>query len=64
MSDYRDRDPAWMRRVQAELFDLYLAGKIKPHIAATYPLSRFAEALARFGRRDVVGKLILVPDPA
>ena len=64
VSDYRDRDPAWMRRVQAELFDLYLAGKIKPHIAATYPLSRFAEALARFGRRDVVGKLILVPDRA
>jgi NADPH2:quinone reductase len=62
VSDYRDRDTAWMRRVQAELFDLYLAGKIKPHIAATYPLSRFAEALARFGRRDVVGKLILVPD--
>jgi len=64
VSDYRDRDPAWMRRVQAELFDLYLAGKIKPHIAATYPLSRFAEALARFGRRDVAGKLILVPDRA
>lgn len=64
VSDYRDRDPAWMRRVQAELFDLYLAGKLKPYIAATYPLSRFAEALARFGRRDVVGKLILVPDLA
>jgi NADPH2:quinone reductase len=64
VSDYRDRDPAWMRRVQAELFGLYLAGKIKPHIAATYPLLRFAEALARFGRRDVVGKLILVPDRA
>jgi NADPH2:quinone reductase len=64
VSDYRDRAPAWMRRVQADLFGLYLAGKIKPHIAATYPLSRFAEALVRFGRRDVVGKLILVPDPA
>jgi NADPH2:quinone reductase len=64
VSDYRDRDPAWMRRAQAELFDLYLAGKIKPHIEASYPLSRFAEALARFVRRDVVGKLILVPDRA
>ncbi len=64
VSDYRDRDPAWMRRVQVELFDLYLAGRLKPHIAAAYPLSRFAEALAGFGRRDVVGKLILVPDRA
>ena len=26
------------------------------------PLSRVAEALARFGRHDVVGKLVLVPD--
>jgi NADPH2:quinone reductase len=63
VSDYRDRDPAWMRRVQRELFDLYCAGKLKPCICATYPLSRCAEALARFGRRDVVGKLMLVPDP-
>jgi len=62
VTDYRDRDPSGMRRAQAELFELYLAGKIKPHIEATYPLSRFAEALARFGRRDVVGKLILIPD--
>jgi NADPH:quinone reductase-like Zn-dependent oxidoreductase len=50
--------------VQRELFDLYCAGKLKPSICATYPLSRLAEALARFGRRDVVGKLMLVPDPA
>jgi len=64
VSDYRDHDPAWMRRVQFELFDLYRAGKLKPCICATYPLSRFGEALARFGRRDVVGKLILVPEPA
>lgn len=62
VSDYRDRDPAWMRRVQADLFGLYRAGKIKPHVDATYPLSRVAEALARFGKREVVGKLVLVPD--
>jgi len=29
---------------------------------ARAPLSRVAEALARFGRRDVVGKLVLVPE--
>ena len=28
---------------------------------ARAPLSRVAEALARFGRHDVVGKLVLVP---
>jgi hypothetical protein len=30
VSDYRDRDPRWMRRLHGELFDFYLAGKIKP----------------------------------
>jgi hypothetical protein len=39
-------------------------GQAQTCICATYPLSRLAEALARFGRRDVVGKLMLVPDPA
>ena len=29
-SDYRDRDPAWVRRVQHELFELYEAGKLRP----------------------------------
>lgn len=62
ISDYRERDPAWMRRVQGELFGLYLAGKLKPHICAQYPLSRFAKALERFGRRNVLGKMVLVPD--
>lgn len=62
VSDYRERDSAWMRRVQGELFDLYRAGKLRPRVGATYPLSRFGEALARFARREVIGKLILVPD--
>lgn len=60
-SDYRDRDPGAVARTQSALFDLYLQKRIKPGITASYPLERFAEALARFEQRTVQGKLLLVP---
>jgi NADPH:quinone reductase len=60
-ADYRDRDPEWVQRVQAELYALYAAGKLKPHVSERYPLDRFADALARFVERGVLGKMILTP---
>ncbi|MGB8434633.1 MAG: NADPH:quinone oxidoreductase family protein [Burkholderiales bacterium] len=60
-ADYRERDPEWVQRIQAELYGLYEAGKIKPHICERYPLDRFADALARFVERGVLGKMILTP---
>jgi NADPH2:quinone reductase len=60
-SDYRDRDPQAVARAQAQLFDLYSQKKLKPEITAIYPLARFAEALERFEKRTVQGKLLLVP---
>jgi NADPH2:quinone reductase len=60
-SDYRERRPEWVAQVQKELFGLWEAGSLRPHISARYPLERFAEALERFGRRDVTGKMLLLP---
>jgi NADPH2:quinone reductase len=60
-ADYRERDPEWVQRVQTELYVLYEAGKLKPHISARYPLESFADALARFTERGVLGKMILTP---
>jgi NADPH2:quinone reductase len=60
-ADYRERDPEWVQRVQAELYGLFEAGKLKPHISERYPLERFADALARFVGRGVLGKMILTP---
>jgi NADPH2:quinone reductase len=60
-SDYRERRPEWVAQVQQELFALYEAGRLRPHISARYPLERFAEALERFRRRDVTGKMLLLP---
>ena len=60
-SDYRDRDPQSVAAAQRRIFDLYLDNKLRPEISASYPLARFADALARFRDRTVQGKLTLVP---
>lgn len=60
-SDYRERDPEWVQRVQAELYDLWTQGKLKPFVSARFPLEQFADALERFVARRVQGKMILVP---
>jgi NADPH2:quinone reductase len=58
-SDYRERDPAWVRRVQEALYGLWREGKLKPAIAAVYPLEQAAVALRRMANRGVRGKLVL-----
>jgi NADPH2:quinone reductase len=47
------------RRNNQELLAMYLAGKIKPHIHATYPLERAAEALNEVLNKRVSGKVVL-----
>ena len=47
------------RRNNAELMRLYLAGKVKPHIHATYPLERAAQALNEVLYKRVTGKVVL-----
>ncbi len=50
----RNRENNW------ELMAMYEAGKIKPHIHATYPLERAAEALNEVLNKRVSGKVVLV----
>ena len=49
----RNRENNW------ELMAMYAAGKIKPHIHATYPLERAAEALNEVINKRVSGKVVL-----
>ncbi|MHB8666115.1 MAG: NADPH:quinone oxidoreductase family protein [Burkholderiales bacterium] len=58
-SDYRERRPEWVRRVQTELFGLYAIGAIRPRIMRAFPLERFAEALALVKGGGVQGKVVL-----
>jgi NADPH:quinone reductase len=47
------------RRNNEELLRMYLDGKVKPHIHATYPLERAAEALNEVLNKRVSGKVVL-----
>jgi NADPH:quinone reductase len=52
-------EPDNNRRNNEELVRLYLAGKIKPHIHATYPLERAVDALNEVLYKRVSGKVVL-----
>ena len=54
-------DPATIRQSLETLLGWYDAGKLKPHISATYPLEQAADALNAFHRRAVTGKIVLTP---
>ncbi len=53
------RDPKGHAENMAELFGLYRAGKIKPHISATFPLNRAADALVALENRSALGKVVV-----
>jgi NADPH:quinone reductase len=44
-----------------ELFGWFADGKIRPHVSATYPLERAADALTDLLARKALGKIVLVP---
>ena len=56
---YVGRAPELMHRVQDEIFDLYLGGKIAMPVQATYGLEDFIQAFDVIRNREVRGKLIL-----
>ncbi len=55
-------EPEHNRRNNEELMQLFTAGKVKPHIHATYPLERAAEALNEVLNKRVSGKVVLTTD--
>jgi NADPH2:quinone reductase len=58
-SDYRERDPDWVRRVQDELFRFHEEGKLRPRIMKSFPLEQAAEALELVKAGKVTGKVVL-----
>jgi NADPH2:quinone reductase len=55
------RDPRRSRGYLQELLEWFQAGKIRPHVSATYPLERAADALNDLLARRATGKVVLVP---
>ncbi|HKZ25055.1 MAG TPA: zinc-binding dehydrogenase, partial [Acidimicrobiia bacterium] len=58
-SDYRERDPAWVARVQAEIFDMHGNGLLEPLVSRILPLERYATALSLLRDGRAQGKIIL-----
>ncbi len=56
---FTGREPEENARNTAELAKLYSEGKLKPHISATYPLEKAADALYGLINREAKGKIIL-----
>ena len=56
------REPAWHRRNVDELLGWWREGKLRPHVSATYPLERGAEAIADLEQRRALGKVVVVTD--
>ena len=57
--DFLRREPEAFAASVSQLGEWYAAGKLKPHITATYPLDRAAEAIALMGARKVIGKVVV-----
>ena len=57
--EFTTRQPDLHRANVEELMQLYLAGHIKPAVTERYPLARGADAIARLGTRQALGKIVV-----
>jgi NADPH:quinone reductase len=61
VSDYRKRAPELARACFADIFGLYLQGKIKPGQVSRFALADYASALNGLLNRTVSGRAVLAP---
>ncbi|MBA3271007.1 MAG: NADPH:quinone oxidoreductase family protein [Acidobacteria bacterium] len=59
--EFLRREPEAFAGSVAQLGQWYAEGRLKPHISATFPLERAAEAIEMMAARQVVGKVIVLP---
>ena len=57
--DFTRREPKHFAEAMARLGQWYADGRLKPHISATLPLERAADALTLMAARKVTGKVVL-----
>ncbi len=57
--EFLRREPEAFAASVRQLADWYAAGAIHPHVSATFPLERTADALKIMAARQVIGKLVI-----
>ena len=55
------RSPAANLANARRIFEWVAEGKLRPHVDEALPFARAGEALERLERREVKGKIVLVP---
>jgi NADPH2:quinone reductase len=63
-SDYRDRNPALVARVQDEIFSMFESGALNFQLMGTYSLENYPAAFDALASRRTRGKIILLINPA
>jgi len=58
-AEFTRREPEGFRKTIQQLERWYAEGRIKPHVSATFPLERAADALNLMMTRQVAGKIVL-----
>lgn len=58
---FTQREPEAYADNMAELMQWYMAGKVKPHVEAVYPLEKAVDALTFIHDRKATGKVVLQP---
>jgi NADPH:quinone reductase len=59
--DFLRREPDGFAASVAQLRRWYGEGKVRPHVSATFPLARAAEAIKLMADRKVIGKVVVLP---
>ena len=62
-TNYREREPAWVRKAQTEINELIDGGRLHAHVAATFSLDEAATALEKVRGGGTYGKIVLLPSP-
>jgi NADPH2:quinone reductase len=59
--EFAVRDPEASRLNNGRIMEWVRDGRLKPHVHRAYPLEKTAEALGVIARREVKGKIVIVP---
>jgi NADPH2:quinone reductase len=57
--EFTRREPDRFAESMERLGRWFAEGRLRPHVSATLPLERAAEALTKLANRDVIGKIVL-----
>lgn len=61
LRQFREHEPAAARQLALDVAALHREGRVRPRVAARYPLADFAQAFARVEARRDVGRVLLLP---